>query len=65
MLLSESPFDASKPEYVGLKKRLYDYLGEDAFTGKALPTFRVGEGRKKRDSRPLRETGGVRDDIFH
>ncbi|OLD12724.1 MAG: hypothetical protein AUI97_06485 [Crenarchaeota archaeon 13_1_40CM_3_52_17] len=63
--LSASPFDASKPEYADTKQRLYDYLGEDAFTGKTLPKFRIGEGRKKRDARPLRETGGVRDNIFN
>src|SRR3989442_13664967 len=63
--LSSSPFDASKPEYADTKQRLYDYLGEDAFTGKTLPKFRIGEGRKKRDARPLRETGGLRDNIFN
>jgi hypothetical protein len=63
-LISNSPFDASKPEYQARKKALYTYFGDKAFTGSLLPPFRT-EGRKKRDSRPLIQTGGVRDDVFH
>jgi len=62
-LISESPFDASKPEYQKRKKALYKYFGDEVFTGSLLPPFRT-EGRKKRDARPLIQTGGVRDDIF-
>jgi hypothetical protein len=62
-LMSESPFDAVKSEYQSLKKRLYATLGEAAFTGARLPEFRK-ERRKKRDARPLMQSGGVRDDVF-
>lgn len=65
ILLSKSPFDASKPDYGDMKQKLYDYLGDDPFTGKVLPIFRIEEGRKRRDARPLKETGGSRDDLFH
>jgi hypothetical protein len=64
LFLSESPFEASKPEYQKQKNQLFDYLGEDAFNGKLLPSFRMGPGRKVRNARPLVETGGFRDDIF-
>jgi len=64
LLLSESPFDAPRSEYQAQKKRFYDYLGDDVFTGDLLPNFRVGPGRKVKDARPLVETGGSRDDIF-
>ena len=63
-LVSNSPLDASKPEYQTRKKALYAYFGVEAFTGSLLPQFRT-EGRKKRDARPLMQTGGVRDDVFH
>ena len=63
LLLSKSPLEASEPEYLARKNELYAYLGQDAFTGKLMPTFRT-EGRKKRDARPLVETGGIRDDVF-
>ena len=65
LLLSETPFDASTENYKSRKKKLYSYLGEDAFNGKLLPQFRTGPGRKLRDARPLIEAGGVRDDVFH
>lgn len=61
--VSESPLNASEPEYQIRKKELYSYLGEDAFTGALRPNFRT-EGRKKRDARPLSRSGGVRDDVF-
>lgn len=64
LFLSESPFEASQPQYQSRKKQLYEYLGEDAFTGDLLPKFRT-EGRKRKDARPLMESGGVRDDVFH
>jgi hypothetical protein len=63
ILISRSPFDAGGSEYQARKKTLYTYLGEDAFNGKILPRFRT-DGRKKRDARPLIQTGGVRDDVF-
>jgi len=63
-LISNSPFDASKAKYQARKKALYTYFGDEAFTGSLLPPFRT-EGRKKRDARPLIQTGGVRDDVFH
>jgi len=64
LLISESPFEAVKSEYQLRKRELYSQLGEDAFTGRILPEFRT-EGRKKRDARPLLETRGIRDDVFH
>lgn len=64
VFLSESPLDASGKDYKVRKRELYDYLGEDAFTGRLMPKFRTGQGRKNRDARPLTQTGGVRDDIF-
>ena len=64
VFLSESPLDASGEDYKVRKRELYDYLGEDAFTGRLMPKFRTGQGRKNRDARPLTQTGGVRDDIF-
>lgn len=63
-IISESPFDASRPECQARKQQLYDYLGKDAFSGDLLPKFRT-EGRKKKDARPLMHSGGARDDIFH
>src|SRR6266568_547755 len=64
LYLSESPFDASKPEYQTQKNQLFNYLSEDAFSGKLLPSFRMGPGRKVKNARPLVETKGLRDDIF-
>lgn len=64
LFISSSPFDASHPEYHARKEQLYEYLGRDAFTGDLLPKFRT-DGRKKRDARPLMQSGGVRDDVFH
>ncbi len=63
LLISASPLDAAKPEYQSLKKQIYAHLGEGAFTGAILPEFRT-EGRKKRDARPLIQSGGFHDDIF-
>ena len=63
LLISESPFDADKPDYQERKKQIYAHLGDDAFTGNLLPEFRT-DGRKKKDARPLIQSGGVRDDIF-
>src|SRR5439155_12634840 len=61
LLLSESPFDASKDEYQARKQQLRSYLGVDAFNGKLLPRFRGGPGRKVRDASPLTDTGGIHD----
>jgi len=63
LFISESPFDAAKPDYQSLKMKLYSHLGDDAFRGNRLPRFRT-QGRKKRDARPLIQSGGVRDDVF-
>jgi hypothetical protein len=60
--VSESPSDASTAEYRVRKKELYAHSGENAFRD-TLPKFRT-EGRKKRDARPLLQSGGVRDDVF-
>lgn len=63
LLISESPVDAAKPEYESFKQEIYEHLGMDAFTGTLLPEFRT-DGRKKRDARPLIQSGGIRDDVF-
>ena len=62
--ISESPLNTAEPEYQVRKKKLYSYLGEDAFTGSLMPSFRTEGRRKKRDARPLARSSGVRDDVF-
>ena len=65
LYLSESPLDAAKRRYRQAKDRLFRYLGPEAFDGRMEPRFRTkGRWRKKRDARPLVETGGVLDDVF-
>ncbi len=65
LYLSESPLDAGTAQYRQAKARLLRYLGPEAFDGRREPKFRTkGRWRKKRDARPLVETGGVREDVF-
>ncbi len=65
LYLAESPLRAGEKSFSQAKKRLFAYLGYEAFDGRRFPKFRTsGRWRKKRDARPLVETHGVLDDVF-
>ena len=65
LYLADNPLRAHDDSYSAAKERLFAYLGHEAFDGGRYPRFRTeGAWRKKRDARPLMETGGILDDVF-